>query len=69
MLKTTTLVRSAIIVTLTLSAFGFPNSESNDEKVVAGLDTEYQAAVQRNDAATMDRILADDGQSYKHSGR
>jgi ketosteroid isomerase-like protein len=27
---------------------------------VAALDTEYQAAVFRNDAATMDRILADD---------
>ena len=27
---------------------------------VAKLDTEYQAAVFRNDAATMDRILADD---------
>src|SRR6185503_15121157 len=31
-----------------------------DEDVVAALDTEYQAAVERNDAATMDRILADD---------
>jgi ketosteroid isomerase-like protein len=27
---------------------------------VAALDTEYQAAVKTNDAATMDRILADD---------
>jgi ketosteroid isomerase-like protein len=49
-----------MMVTLTLSAFGFPDSNSNDEKVVAALDTEYQAAVQGNDAATMDRILADD---------
>jgi ketosteroid isomerase-like protein len=30
------------------------------EKIVAKLDTEYQAAVKANDAATMDRILADD---------
>jgi ketosteroid isomerase-like protein len=30
------------------------------KKVVAGLDTQYQAAVKANDAATMDRILADD---------
>jgi ketosteroid isomerase-like protein len=30
------------------------------EKIVARLDTEYQAAVKANDAATMDRILADD---------
>jgi ketosteroid isomerase-like protein len=31
-----------------------------DAQIVAALDTEYQAAVGRNDAATMDRILADD---------
>jgi ketosteroid isomerase-like protein len=31
-----------------------------DEKTVAALDTEYQAAVKVNDANTMDRILADD---------
>jgi len=31
-----------------------------DEETVAALDTEYQAAVEKNDAATMDRILADD---------
>jgi len=29
------------------------------ETHIAELDTEYQAAVERNDAATMDRILAD----------
>ena len=28
-----------------------------DEQTVAGLDTEFQAAVKRNDFATMDRIL------------
>lgn len=33
---------------------------AGDAEVVAALDTEYQAAVGRNDAATMDRILADD---------
>jgi len=32
----------------------------DDLKTVAALDTEYQAAVKRNDAATMDRILAED---------
>ena len=31
-----------------------------DAKTVAALDTEYQAAVKNNDAAAMDRILADD---------
>ena len=35
-------------------------SPADDAKAVAALDTEYQAAVERNDAATMDRILADD---------
>ena len=32
----------------------------DDRAAVAGLDTEYQAAVKANDVATMDRILADD---------
>jgi ketosteroid isomerase-like protein len=43
----------------------FGRAESDEspaeiEKIVADLDTEYQAAVERNDADTMDRILADD---------
>jgi len=32
----------------------------DDVKAIAALDKEYQAAVKNNDAATMDRILADD---------
>jgi ketosteroid isomerase-like protein len=35
-------------------------SSGDDEKTVATLDTEYQAAVKNNDVATMDRILGDD---------
>jgi len=35
-------------------------STSDDQKAVAKLDTQYQAAVKANDTATMDRILADD---------
>jgi ketosteroid isomerase-like protein len=31
-----------------------------DRAAVAALDTQYQAAVKANDAATMDKILADD---------
>jgi ketosteroid isomerase-like protein len=31
-----------------------------DQRTVAELDDQYQAAVKNNDAATMDRILADD---------
>lgn len=38
-----------------------PNAfTTDDKKVIAALDTEYQAAVKNNDAATMSRILADD---------
>ncbi len=33
---------------------------TDDKKVIAALDTEYQAAVKNNDATTMARILADD---------
>jgi len=33
---------------------------ADDRASVAALDTQYQAAVKANDAATMDRILADD---------
>jgi ketosteroid isomerase-like protein len=35
-------------------------SPEEDRKAVAALDTEYQAAVKRNDAATMERILHED---------
>ena len=35
-------------------------SSVDDEKAVAALDTEYQAAVKANDVAKMVRILADD---------
>ena len=35
-------------------------ASADDKKIVAALDTQYQAAIQENDAATMDRLLADD---------
>jgi len=35
-------------------------SADDDKKAVAALDTQYQAAVEKIDAASMDRILADD---------
>jgi ketosteroid isomerase-like protein len=44
-------------------------SATADGKMVAGLDTEYQAAVLKNDAATMDRILADDFVLVTGSGK
>ena len=62
-------VRDARILSMTVLAAGAlmmitPSishaSPQDDAKAVAALDTEYQAAVKKNDAATMDRILADD---------
>jgi ketosteroid isomerase-like protein len=44
-------------------------AESEDQKTVAALDTSYQAAVKRNDAATMDKILADDFVLVTGSGK
>jgi ketosteroid isomerase-like protein len=42
------------------AAPGRAASPAEDAKTVAALDTQYQAAVKANDAAGMDRILADD---------
>jgi ketosteroid isomerase-like protein len=47
-------------VLVTLAPVVASAGSAKDEKTVAALDTEYQAAVKNNDAATMDRILADD---------
>ncbi len=33
---------------------------NDDAKIVAALDTEYQAAVKNNDVPTLDRVLAED---------
>ena len=52
--------------TITVSAIA---SAADDEKIVAALDTEYQMAVKNNDAATMDRILADDFVLVTGSGK
>jgi len=56
-----TLLRAAITLA-GLAALLSPSAPAatHDAKAVAALDTEYQAAVKVNDAATMDRILADD---------
>jgi len=42
---------------------------STDESIVAALDTQYQEAVKNNDAATMNRILADDFALVTGNGR
>ena len=44
-------------------------SVESDATIVARLDTEYQAAVKKNDAATMERLLADDFVLVTGSGR
>lgn len=55
------LTRSAAAAILAaLFCAGALASSEDDARTVAALDTAYQAAVQRHDVATMDRILADD---------
>ena len=48
------------VIMLAVGANRMNASADEDKKAVAALDTQYQAAVEKNDAATMDRILADD---------
>lgn len=48
----------AIAVTLGAAARIIASTE-DDKRLVAGLDTDYQAAVKRHDSATMARILDD----------
>jgi ketosteroid isomerase-like protein len=61
-----TLVFTSAAMLFTVPAGG---SSSDDAKTVAALDTQYQAAVKNNDAATMDRILADDFAVVLGSGK
>jgi hypothetical protein len=42
------------------SAMSDAETSAGDKKMIAALDTRYQAAVKENDAETMDHILADD---------
>ena len=50
----------AIWMMITMQSTTQARSVADDEKGVEALDIEYQAAVKRNDVATMDHILADD---------
>jgi ketosteroid isomerase-like protein len=59
----TPVVFCALAVVITPVVFGalpVAASPESDRKQVAKLDTEFQAAVKRNDAATMARILHED---------
>lgn len=53
-------VASVLCILLAVMLKTVNASAADDAKAVAALDTEYQAAVEKSDAATMDRILADD---------
>lgn len=50
----------AIVCLLLVAPMRSYATSAEDKAAVAALDTQYQAAVKSNDAATMDRILADD---------
>jgi len=49
-----------IPIVIAVAAYAAFANTADDQKAVSALDTQYQAAVKTNDAATMDRILADD---------
>src|SRR5260370_7562202 len=60
----------AVIVLAVMTLVGRQVSAADDDrKAVAELDTEYQTAVKKNDAAMMDRILADDFVLVTASGK
>ena len=53
----TTAAAALMMLTATASALA---AKGDDAEIIASLDTQYQEAVKRNDAETMDRILHDD---------
>jgi ketosteroid isomerase-like protein len=61
--------RALLGLFLVIAVSGMKASVEDDRKAVAVLDTQYQAAVQKNDAVTMDRILADDFVLVTGSGK
>jgi ketosteroid isomerase-like protein len=62
-------VMISVGVVLALVPFAVSGDSAEDIRTVAALDTQYQAAVKNNDAATMDRILADDFVVVTGSGK
>ena len=59
----------ACLLVLGVAAGRANSSATDDKKIVADLDTQYQAAVEKNDAGMMDRILADDFVLVTGSGK
>jgi ketosteroid isomerase-like protein len=49
-----------IMIALAIGVKPLSASTEDDRRAVAALDTQYQAAVEKNDVAVMDQILADD---------
>ena len=63
-------IKSILIGSLVaLASVAASAHDTSDQKAVSALDTEYQAAVRNNDAATMGRILADDFVVVTGSGK
>jgi ketosteroid isomerase-like protein len=54
------LLKTTAFAALAFVSLSAADSPAADQAAVAALDTAYQAAVKANDAAAMDRILADD---------
>jgi ketosteroid isomerase-like protein len=59
-LAATTVVAIAALATASNAAAGGTGESRASGAAVAALDTEFQAATKHNDAATIDRIVADD---------
>ena len=60
----------AVVVLAVMTLVGrLVSAAEDDRQLVAALDTEYQAAVKKNDAATMDRILTDNFVLVTASGK
>jgi ketosteroid isomerase-like protein len=69
-----TIAASLSMVALVAAASGSSDhfvaiASATDHQVVAALDTQYQAAVKNNDAAEMNRLLADDFTLVTGSGK
>jgi ketosteroid isomerase-like protein len=68
-MKTLLALGMALTILVAIAVMGAKANATEDKKTVAALDTEYQAAVEKNDVATMDRILADDFVLVTGSGK
>ncbi len=59
-MKNTSKILKSLGTGCLLAGTALAASPADDAKVVAALDTEFQAAVKANDSVTIDRIVADD---------